>query len=224
LFYPAPVETTGTHVIDQYGELAEAVLLRSRSDQIAREFASPQPRLEFPFDPASEANISSRLNSTAGHIVLLNPGAGWAAKQWPAERYGEVSRELGKHGANILVNYGPGEEQLANSVHRLSGGAAQPITCSLGQLVALTRRASLFIGGDTGPLHLAAALGVPVVAIFGPTDPARNGPHTPQSLVLRNPASRTSLSHSKALDPGILQITAQEVVSAAQRLLETTHA
>jgi heptosyltransferase-1 len=95
-------------------------------------------------------------------------------------------------------------------------------------LIALTRRARLFIGGDTGPLHLAAALQVPVVAIFGPTDPARNGPYGAnsgtQSMVLRNPASKTSLSHTSEPDPGLLQITAAEVIAAARRLLEKSHA
>jgi heptosyltransferase-1 len=107
--------------------------------------------LEFPHDATSEAKVSSRLNDTTRRIVLLNPGAGWGAKQWPAERYGEIARELQKEGAIILVNYGPGEEPLAKTVRSSSDGAAQPITCSLGELISLTRQASLFIGGDTGP-------------------------------------------------------------------------
>ena len=96
--------------------------------------------------------------------------------------------------------------------------------CPLAELIALTRRASLVIGGDTGPVHLAAAVGIPVVAIFGPTDPARNGPYSSRSIVLRNPATKTSLSHTSAPDPGLLQITPDEVLSAAQRLLEETSA
>ncbi len=222
MFYSVLVPTKGPHVIDHYDELAAAVLARSRS-QMAGGLAFPKPPLEFPHDPACEANISSRLNNSSRQLVLLNPGAGWGAKQWPTERYGEVARELQKQGANIVVNYGPGEEQLAQDVHSSSGGVAQPITCSLGELIALTRRTSLFIGGDTGPLHLAAALGVPAVAIFGPTDPARNGPYSPKSVVVRNPASCTSLSHTHAPDPGLLQITPQEVVTAAYKLLEPTH-
>ena len=74
-----------------------------------------------------------------------------------------------------------------------SGGAAETFTGSLTQLIALTRRARLFIGGDTGPMHLAAALGVPVVAIFGPTDPARNGPFGTRSIVLRSPVQQHQL-------------------------------
>jgi len=80
------------------------------------------------------------------------------------------------------------------------------------------------VGGDTGPLHLAAALERPVVGIFGPTDPARNGPYGTQSVVLRNPASKTSLSHTSAPDPGLLAISADEVISAARKLLRSASA
>ena len=224
MFYSALVHTKGPHVVDQYGELAAEVLSRYCSDPMTKATALPEPWLEFPKDATSEANVSSRLSDSSRRIVLLNPGAGWGAKQWPSERYGEVSRELEKEGAIVLVNYGPGEEQLAKDVHGSSDGAAQPITCSLGELISLTRRASLFIGGDTGPLHLAAALGVPVVALFGPTDPARNGPYSSKSVVIRKPASRTSLSHTHATDPGLLQITPHEVLAAAHQLLEPRHA
>jgi heptosyltransferase-1 len=86
-------------------------------------------------------------------------------------------------------------------------------------LIALTRRARVFIGGDTGPLHLAAALQVPVVAIFGPTDPARNGPYGTRSMVLRNPVSPTTHARRSAPDEGMLEITADAVVDAARRLL-----
>ena len=83
----------------------------------------------------------------------------------------------------------------------------------------LTRRAQLFLGGDTGPMHLAAALGVPVVTIFGPTDPARNGPFGGRNVVLRSPASQTSYAHRSRVDPGLLAITTEEVVAAGRRLL-----
>jgi heptosyltransferase-1 len=119
-----------------------------------------------------------------------------------------------------VIHFGPGEEELAAKVRRASGDAAHPISCSISELIALTRRAKLFIGGDTGPLHLAAALRIPVVAIFGPTDPARNGPYGTTSIVLRNPASKTSLSHTSGPDPGLLNISTGEVISAARKLLE----
>jgi heptosyltransferase-1 len=164
------------------------------------------------------------LQGSTNPFALINPGAGWGAKQWPAERYGGVARALAGDGLIPFINFGPGEEKLANQVETASGGKARPVTCSVGELIALTRRARLFIGGDTGPLHLAAALQVPVVAIFGPTDPARNGPYGTRSIVLRNSESRTSLSHTSAPDPGLLQITSEEAIAAARTLLKDMHA
>jgi heptosyltransferase-1 len=158
------------------------------------------------------------------NFVIITPGAGWGAKQWPPERYGAVASTLAAFGLTTLINCGPGEEGLAQAALAASNGTAQSISCSIAELIALTRRARLFIGGDTGPLHLAAALQIPVVALFGPTDPARNGPYGTKSVVLRNPASQTSLSHTLEPDPGLLQITAEEVISAARSLLEIPHA
>jgi heptosyltransferase-1 len=232
LFYSQRVPTKGSQVIEHYCSLAEAVLARlncraplDRTAEGGCPYASPGELRDYlPRDTAAVEAISSRLNHASSPIILINPGAGWGAKEWPAERYGEVSRELAQRGASVLVNYGPGEEQLANNVQSASGGAAQPITCSIAELIGLSRRASLFIGGDTGPMHLAAALGVPVVALFGPTDPARNGPYGDKSIVLRNPASRTSLSHTSEPDPGLLQIVPDEVLAAARKLLESNHA
>jgi heptosyltransferase I len=84
------------------------------------------------------------------------------------------------------------------------------------------RRTKLFVGGDTGPLHLAAAMQVPVVAIFGPTDPARNGPYRTRSIVLRNPASRTTHSRHSQPDEGLLGITREDVLTAVRQLLNST--
>jgi heptosyltransferase-1 len=174
----------------------------------------------FPCDETAESGVTDKLKGLKGPVVILSPGAGWATKEWPPERYGEIARALADKGFTPIVNYGPAEKPLAHVVETASNGVSRPMTCSLAELIALTRRASLFIGGDTGPLHLAAALDVPVVAIFGPTDPARNGPYGRRSIVLRNAASRTSLSHTSTPDPGLLRITPDEVLAAAHRLLE----
>jgi heptosyltransferase-1 len=155
-------------------------------------------------------------------FAILCPGAGWGAKQWPAERYGEVARALGYEGLKSIVNYGPGEESLAEVTEAASARSAVPMSFSISELVALTRRARLFVGGDTGPMHLAAALRVPVVAIFGPTDPVRNGPFGTRNIVLRNPSSPTTLTHRDQSDPGLLKITGAQVVAAARKLLEST--
>ena len=109
--------------------------------------------------------------------------------------------------------------ELAQAVARVNEKVATVIECSLAQLIALTRRASLFIGGDTGPLHLASALIVPVVAIFGPTDPARNGPYGGRSVVLRHPESKRDHSRRSEPEQGLLSIGVEEVCEAAFNLL-----
>ena len=113
----------------------------------------------------------------------------------------------------------PGEEDLARAAESASKGAATAMKTSISELIALTRRARLFVGGDTGPLHMAAALKVPVVAIFGPTDPARNGPFGTRSIVLRNASSITDHSRHREPEQGLLEITAEEDVDATRKLL-----
>jgi len=117
------------------------------------------------------------------------------------------------------VNAGPGEETLARQLINASGEHAYAIGCSISQLIALTRRARLFVGGDTGPLHLAAALKIPVVGLFGPTDPARTGAFGTKAVPLRNPESKTTFSHHRDPDAGLLKISVEETVAAARWLL-----
>src|SRR6202030_3980698 len=160
------------------------------------------------------------LTANVRDFAILNPGAGWGAKRWPAERYGQVAKELAKDGLCSLINYGPGEEVLAAAVEAGSEGTARKISCSLSELIALTRRARLLIGGDTGPLHLAAALKIPVVAIFGPTNPVRNGPFGTPSIVLRSATSITDHTRHSGPELGLLEIPVAEVVAAARKLLD----
>ena len=82
-----------------------------------------------------------------------------------------MARQLADAGFAVVINSAPGEENLAEEIVRNSGGAARALTLDMAGLIAVTRRASLAIAGDTGPLHLACALGIPVVGIYGPTDP-----------------------------------------------------
>jgi heptosyltransferase-1 len=212
LFYTRQVIARGVHIVEQNLSLAEAIAGRPLK----------LPGLEFPADPAGEQEWDRWLGARgiAGY-VLLNPGAGWGAKRWPAERYGIVARELAREGLKTIINVGPGEQALARAVAAASGGAAESLVSSVSQLIAITRRAGLFIGGDTGPLHLAAALGVPVVAIFGPTNPARNGPFGSRSVVLRSPSSQTSHSRRSAPDQSLLEITSEQVARAARELIRS---
>jgi len=212
LFYTHTVAAGGRHIVEQNLSLARE--LRG-SDRRPEEISFPLPR-----DPAAERSIEQQLHAHGLHgFALINPGAGWGAKCWPAERYAEVARALAVHGLRVIVNFGPGEESLAREVERASGGVAILMPTSLAELIALCRRARLCIGGDTGPIHLTAALDIPVVALFGPTDPARNGPYSPRAIVLRSEASRTTTTHEKQPEPGLLQITAAEVIAAARHLL-----
>lgn len=121
-----------------------------------------------------------------GAFAMLNPGGGWESKLWPADRYGALARLLKEQGLTPLVSYGPGEESLAERVVAASGGVAQrcPPT-SLLDYVELARRARVVVAADTGPLQLACAVGAPTVALFGPTDPARNGPFSKDDIVVR---------------------------------------
>jgi heptosyltransferase-1 len=210
LWYTRRAVARGVHVIEQNVSVASAVAQRKLA----------VPRVELPRDAEAERRIEQRLAEIgAGDFAILNPGAGWGAKRWPAERYGRVARQLKEFGLGAILNYGPGEEDLAREAEGASEGAARAMKCSISELIALTRRARLFIGGDTGPMHLAAALQVPVVAIFGPTDPARNGPYGTRSVVLRNPASPTTHARRAEPDEGLLEISTEAVVDGARRLL-----
>ena len=215
MFYTRKVIARGTHVIEQNLSLTEAALQRPLN----------VPDIQFPCDPAAEHTCDHDLGtSCASNLVLINPGAGWGAKQWPPERYGEVAKELAQEGLLSFINFSPGEEQLAKMVETVSEGTARLSSGSLTQLIALTRRARLFIGGDTGPMHLAAALRIPVVGIFGPTDPARNGPFGTRSIILRSPESTTSHKRRARPDEGLLEITPEQVLKAARQLLRSPRA
>ncbi|MCI0356635.1 MAG: glycosyltransferase family 9 protein [Acidobacteria bacterium] len=213
MFYNQRVMARARHIIEQNLELAATL-----AGNIA-----PAPA-ELPQDRGADSWCELELRKHGRYdYALLSPGVGWGAKRWPAERYGEVARRLAAEGLASYINAGPGEEKLACDVEAASGGTAARISCSLGLLIALTRRAKLFIGGDSGPTHLAAALGIPVVAIFGPTDPERNGPYGARAVVLRSAESRTSYSHTVTEDPGLRNITADQVAEAAQKLLKGGH-
>src|SRR5580698_7146830 len=122
-------------------------------------------------------------------------------------------------GMRVLVNAGPGEESMADVIVKEASSAAIPLAMSLDQLIALTRRVSLCVAGDTGPLHLACALGRPVVGIYGPTDPGRNGPYGTRFRVLRNPESRQDHTRRAQPEAGLLTILPREVLAAAAELM-----
>src|SRR5215467_5095189 len=151
-FYSQRYPRVGEHVIEQNHALAAQAL---KEHLAGRELKLLPPRL--PCDPEADAWTQAEIMRLGiASFALVTPGAGWGAKQWPAERFGAVAQALARHNLKTLVNVAPGEEVLGQAVVDASAGNALAVRCTLGQLAALTRRARIFIGGDTGPLHLAA--------------------------------------------------------------------
>lgn len=156
-------------------------------------------------------------------VIAVNPGANWPSKRWPPERYGQVADRLVKeHGIRVLILWGPGErplaERMAQTMHEKAVMAPET---DLKQLMALIKRCRLLITGDTGPLHIAAALGVPTVSLFGPSDPARNGPFGQGHAVIRSPIPPATHWQKKEIGHHWMEaIPVETVVEATVSLLE----
>ncbi len=208
MLYTRRLEVRGTHVIEQGFELMEAALGEGLWFRGA----------ELPVDGNAEMWCDEVVGDGAG-LVFLAPTAGWGAKQWPAERYGEVARQMAAAGYRVIVNAAGDRDPVARRVVEASGGSARTLASGLGQMIALLRRVSLVIAGDTGPLHLAAALRRPVVGLYGPTDPARNGPYETRSRVLRDAGSVTDHRRHASTEAGLMRIGVPEVMRAAMDLL-----
>ena len=129
MFYTRKVllKTKGTHVVEQALAMAEAV---ASSAIVPTQIVPPtaEVQVEFPVDPDAENKIAG-LTADVSDFAILNPGAGWGAKRWPVERYGQVAKELARDGLCSLINYGPGEEELAVTVETTGEGAARKISC-----------------------------------------------------------------------------------------------
>jgi lipopolysaccharide heptosyltransferase I len=206
--YTMPVDPRGArHVVHRNLAIARA--------------AGAAPRLEFPLRrPVPGARVAEAIAEAHGPFVLLNPGGGWPNKQWPAERFGVLAARVRRAvGWPVLVLWGPGEPALAEKVVAAASGTAQmaPET-SLHDLVALIAAAGLVVAGDTGPLHIAAALGVPVVGIFGPTDPARNGPWSPADAVVSRSAACSCFHQRRCHDRRwcLADVSVEEVQEAVE--------
>src|SRR5882757_10891729 len=168
LLYTERVETSKAHIAEQNGDLSLHAGAQRRTAPV---------NLQIP--EKDQVSVCSLLRAQRlERYVVLSPGGGWRSKCWPAERFGALSRKLWESsGLRCVVNAGPGDNDLAAVLVGSSGGAKPFVYSStLGELMALLKGAACVVGGDTGPVHLAAALDSPVVALFGPTDPARNGP------------------------------------------------
>ena len=178
---------------------------------------------EFPIETVASEAARQVGQRTGGRYALVNPGAAWPNKRWPPHRFGAVAASLReRHGLATIVLWGPGEQPIAEEVVATSRGAAtlSPPT-SIADLVALARGAALMISGDTGPTHIAAAVGTPIVGIFGPTRPSRNGPWVAADVTV----SRDSicqchhLRRCRIATMCLMDIEVEEVVNAVDRRL-----
>ena len=215
------------HVIEK--NLALAASLGARAEE-----------WEFPIDELSSATVARDLLGLqpAQAFALINPGSAWTSKCWPAERYGVLASQLSsKEGLRSVVSWGPGEEARAQAVADASSGSAvlTPPT-SVADLVALARAASIVVSGDTGPLHIAAAVRTPVVGVYGPSDPCRNGPWADADVVVsrfedcacqraRSGSGGVVVRRCEQTRPCLDDISVDDVANAvAQRLRAITHA
>jgi lipopolysaccharide heptosyltransferase I len=163
---PSP---TATHVIERNLSLAQSVAGK----------LGPAG-MEFPVDPAGAEKAESLWRErglAGGPVVGICPGTGWRTKTWPAGRFEELARWLTSKGWKCLVLWGPGEESLAGEIESVEPRVVVAPPTSFRELAELIRRTGLFVAGDTGPLHLAAFLGIPCIGLYGASDPQRNGPY-----------------------------------------------
>jgi lipopolysaccharide heptosyltransferase I len=177
--------------------------------------------IAIPRTPAV-ARACERVGSR--EYALINPGAAWPNKRWPPDRFGAAAAGVrAEFGLPSLVLWGPGERALAEAVAAASNGAATaaPET-TIPDIVAIARAARVMVSGDTGPLHVAAAVGTPVVALFGPTYAERNGPWSQRDIVIAR-TDRCACFYERRCRkavPCIDDIGVPEVVSAVGRCLE----
>jgi heptosyltransferase-1 len=217
LLYTDRVQVSQCHIVEQNGELSQ------RAD--ARNGVGP---VTLSVSAQHEAFVLQLLRSASiDRYIVLSPAGGWRSKCWPSDRYGALCQEIrAKLGLRCVLNQGPGDEERVAAV-KTASAEANPLAYNgaLGHLMALLRNAICVVGGDTGPLHLAAALGTPVVALFGPTDPARNGPYRPRAcpaedIVLRSPYAVTTYKRGHRPDPSLLQLEVATVFDAVRRQVE----
>lgn len=202
-FYSDHVATRAKHVVDKNLALAAAL----GADCGPAEFPLPQGK--------------AQPDLPAGEFVLASPVGGWKAKQWPPEYYARLANLIHEHsGMTLVLDCAAADRLYCEQIRRLAHpGSCHLQVSELEGLIAATRRARAVVGIDSGPLHLAAALGVGGVAIFGQTDPARNGPYGSSFRVLRSPDALTSYKREDDIAPSMAAIQPEDVWSALEPLL-----
>ena len=179
---------------------------------------------EFPIDPVTSDAAGRMVEATGGRYVLLNPGAAWPNKRWPPDRLASLAAALrDRRQLMSVVLWGPGERELAQQVVAgAAGSAVMTPETSIADVVALCRGASVIVSGDTGPTHIAAAVGTPIVGIYGPTRPERNGPWRAEDVTVSR-ASICECHHLRQCRRDrmcLLDIEVGEILAAVERRLE----
>jgi ADP-heptose:LPS heptosyltransferase len=209
-FYTERAHPQGKHKVEHNLSLVESV-------------GAKRTGIRFPLfvSPAADAEVESKLSARGlQDFFVLSPGGGWRYKCWLPERFGELHRELARrHGWRGVISFGPGEEALAEKARRAAGKPEPAVlSTNVAQLMALLRRAKFVVAGDTGPLHLASGFGISVVGLFGPTDPARNGPYCSADIVVRNVGpEETTYRRDASYSRAMISITVDQVVEAVER-------
>jgi ADP-heptose:LPS heptosyltransferase len=181
--------------------------------------------LSFPINTTANHEDEARAaaETSGGKYAILNPGGGWPTKLWSVERFGKLADLLwSNYGISSLVTYGPGEEKLAEDVRESSvSGKAQPVSLSLKGFYSLARNAKLYVGGDTGPTHIAVAARAPIVGLFGPTEWWRNGsPRSEDICVERTDIDCRVDCHRRSCSKWIcMDIEVGHVMEAVERRL-----
>jgi len=212
-FYTHVVEGTDPHVVDRNLHLLSPLGIQA-----------DRPAFDMPRWPVSRLRVQGWLTEfrLPQPPALLNPGAGWPSKIWPAERFAAVARELGRRGVpSVVVWGGEAERAAAERIVAASDGAAvmAPPT-TLQDLGELCRLARVFISSDTGPLHLAAAVGTPCVGLFGPVPAKRNGPYGSGHRVVEPPVSlRPAWADRKTDRVAMDAIDVDSVIAATSAVL-----
>jgi len=188
LFYSTCVEAHAPHVVDRNLELAAA----AGASSLLHTFSLPEG--------SPEGNLPD------GKFVLASPLAGWGSKQWPIEFYQALAARLD---VPLVVNGPPESLDVLSRI-----GGAHVHLSGLAGLIHATRRAQAVVGVDSGPLHLAAALSKPGVAIFGPTDPSRNGPYGGTIRVLRSASVETTYKRAAGTHDSMRAISPEDVLEA----------
>jgi ADP-heptose:LPS heptosyltransferase len=209
------VEAGGTHVLEHYLSMLRVVGIKS-----------PTVKFKLP-ERQADAEAAERFLAKSGlagrRFAVLNPGAGWPSKVWPAERYGALARHLCEvHGMPSVAAWGlKSELPLAETIVAASGGHAilAPPTTMM-ELGAICRRAALFVGSDTGPMHLAVAVGTPAISMHGPSRADWCGAYGPNNVRLQiRYEDGSSLERRRADDAAMRAITVEMAARACDHVL-----